>query len=705
MGTANAGGDPILKGAVQQESDGEPLPGASVVIVGTMLGATTDAAGRFRIEGAPEGTWIVKALMVGYRTESRDVRIKAMGETTVVFRLSESPVEMAPVVVTASKRAQSPEESPVSLSVVSARELREQNEASLERALAYAPGVHVAGAQIGIRGSTGYSRGAGSRVLLLMDGAPAINADRTTINWDSFPVAEIERIEIIKGAGSALYGSNAIGGVVNLITRAPSATPETRVRLSGGFYSSPHYPEWRWTDRRPTFKGMDISHSRRIGDVGVLVWFGRKVSDGYRQNGDYSRWGAMTKVEYSDVARTRTSLLCHWALEDHGEPILWKRQEEALKVAPEAVGDNVHSPKFHGILTVRRIVSRMLACTVRGSYYWTHWTHDFHDSQDYAASGRPGGEIKFELLPSRMHALTFGMEGMYTDVNSRMFGDHNTFDLGVYAQDEARVSPLLSLTFGARYDRHGVDRGRREDQFSPKVGLSYRYAVNGTFRASVGRGFRAPSIAEMFSDTRISGFRIVPNPELRAEDAWSSEVGIRHTGRFYTLDASAFRSEYRDMIEPEPVGEAFHLANLTRGRLYGAEVTFGASWRGLLMGRMNYVYLHTEDVDAGQPLAYRPAHQCTGDIALQLGPVRASGDLRYHTRVEEVKAFPQDERVPMYVVGARATLGPRRMRALGGDGEIEFQFKADNLLQYHYVEVERNLEPIRSFTFTVSVRR
>ena len=662
----------------------------------------TDGQGRFRIEGVPEGLWTVRALMMGYRPLSRDVQIPAEGLVTVTFRLFASPVTIAPIIVTASKRTQSAEESPTSLSVLDARELYERNEIPLDQVMAYAPGVQVVGAQIGIRGSTGYNRGAGSRVLLLMDGAPAINADRSTISWDAFPVTEIERVEIIKGAGSALYGSNAIGGVVNLITRAPSATPETRVRLSGGFYSKPHYPKWRWTNRRLAFKGIDLGHSRHLGGLGLIGWFGRRVSDGYRQNGDYSRWGTMVKMAYAGLEQTQISLVCDWALEDHGELILWKRQEEALKVAPEALGDAVHSSKFHSILTGRRVLGRTLACTVRGSYSWAHWEHDFHDQQNYSTSGRPGGEVKFEFLPSRMHAVTFGLEGAYSGVESKIFGNHDTLDLGMYAQDEMSISALLSLTFGARYDRHWVDEHYHEDQFSPKVGLSYRYDASGAVRASVGRGFRAPSVAEMFSDTRVSGYRVLPNPDLLAEDAWSSEVGVRHTGRFYTVDLALFRSEYRNMIEPELTGQAFRLANLTQGRLYGAEAMLGISWRDIVTGTTSYVYLRTRDVDAKSPLAYRPAHQCTGDVSVRLGPVRASLDLRYHSRVEEVKAFPLDERVPVYVAGARFRVGPWPMRALGSDGHIEIRLRGENLLQYHYVEVERSLEPIRSFALTVA---
>jgi iron complex outermembrane receptor protein len=119
--------------------------------------------------------------------------------------------------------------------------IRMRSVTSLDQALENAAGFGVIDGQIDLRGSTGFNWAAGSRVLMMVDGHPLINGDTGGINWDVVPVEEVEKVEIVKGAGSALYGSNAMAGMVNVITRDPSSIPETRARLTWGFYDTPAY--------------------------------------------------------------------------------------------------------------------------------------------------------------------------------------------------------------------------------------------------------------------------------------------------------------------------------------------------------------------------------------------------------------------------------------------------------------------------------
>ena len=145
--------------------------------------------------------------------------------------------------------------------------------------------------QVNIRGSSGYSRGVGSRVLILIDGLPYITGDTGEIPWKTVPMFQIDRIEVVKGAGSALDGSSALGGVINVITKEMGETPEIRFRLFQGLYARPKYAEWNWSPNARFNSGGFVSYSNRVGSFGYLVSVSRMVDDSYRENDVYHRWG------------------------------------------------------------------------------------------------------------------------------------------------------------------------------------------------------------------------------------------------------------------------------------------------------------------------------------------------------------------------------------------------------------------------------
>ena len=103
--------------------------------------------------------------------------------------------------------------------------------------------------QMNIRGSSGYSRGVGSRVLFLIDGIPILTGDTREVSYDVIPTYLIERVEIVKGAGSALYGSSALGGVVNMMTKEIDQLPHYYLKMYGGLHSQTAYPQWNWSDK------------------------------------------------------------------------------------------------------------------------------------------------------------------------------------------------------------------------------------------------------------------------------------------------------------------------------------------------------------------------------------------------------------------------------------------------------------------------
>ena len=731
-----------LCGRIVDSATREALTGVNVMVRGTVLGASTDMDGIFCIAAIPPGTYTVDVTMIGYRKETlRSIQVP-LAEELLIFMQS-TVLEQPNLIVTASKRKQLIENSPVSVDVIDMRAIQSRNVVELDEVLQNAAGFGVTDGQIDLRGSTGWNYSAGSRVLLMVDGHPMINGDTGGINWDLIPVEEVERVEVVKGAGSALYGSNAMAGMVNVITRDPSEKPQTRFRYSWGFYDEPPYDSWRWTDRFYTYQikegnfnpenilsfgGLDVSHSQKIGKTGFLLSAGKKTSDEYYQNGDYDRWHVMGKVKYHFTPQKAFDLAATYALNEHGEFIQWISQKQPLEVEPDEAGNRVRYAKSSVRATFRNAINQRLAYTIKGNFYRTDWENDFVDNTDDAVTDRIGSEVQMDYVAG-MHAITFGGETTFYQTESKMYGNREMLDLSLYCEDEIEWSALWALTLGSRYDYHRVKDVSTDNQFSPRMGMVYRPAEGTSLRLSVGHGFRAPSIAEIFANTSVSGVRVLPNLELnKAERAWSGELGVRQvlawsgTTRDVMMetifanplvwalnrltpqmifDVALFYSRYSNMIDVDLNPELSDIAAvqfMNRGdaRISGIEVRLtGSFFNGKVKSETGYTYIDPIDLTTDKILNYRSRHRLNAGLEWQIGKWQLGMDYRYASRIEEVlnllgSGF--EERVPMHVMDARAIVDL---------GKVNLGFEVKNFRNYQYTLRQRFLEPMRHYMITL----
>lgn len=685
-----------IRGTVRLEEEGSVVAGAVVVLEGTPLSAITDRGGEYVIDGFPPGTYTVRVVAGGFvEGASRRVEVAAGEIRRVDFELGRTIVPLPGVVVTASRGMARPGEAPVSVAVVDGEEIRARQVITVDEALRFAPGVIFNAGQLDIRGSTGLARGVGSRSLVLLDGERVLSGTTGAINFDILPVLDVERIEVVKGPHSTLYGSSALGGVVNLITEPISREPETRLRLHWGAYDIPS--RHQFASERLNFQGVDLERSQHLGNTGLRLTLGRKTSDGFRQNGDYDRWYVRGKVLYpAGESAPLLDAQFLWARKDEGEFFTWRSPDRPLEVdPPEAVGDWDRADRISASVALTPIATAAALVRIRTSFFRHDVQNHFHDNQDHHRSNRVGTDVQVSLNPGGQHTVVLGLEGAWTGVEANILGTPTLVDLGAYAQEELRITDRIRGTAGIRLDYHAPDPGESEAVISPKLGLVYRASERIAARLSLSRGYRAPSAVERYTSTTVQGFRVVPNPELEGETAWSGEVGVTATvGQRFWLDAGFFHTEYDDLIEPAGVPDqifTFQFRNVADARVRGFDL--GARV-GLLDDRLgfetSYTYLDTEDRERSRPLPYRSAHNVTSTLSAGF----AALDLRYRSRVERVLSFPLDPRDPITVVDLRLA-----HELLG----VQLQAKVANLLNNEYVNVqERNLGPLRHFQVTAA---
>jgi len=710
-----AGGS--VAGRVTAKGDAEALVGVNILLQGTVRGTTTNSKGEYRIPDVPPGPQTLVFSIVGYQRETRSrVVVEEGKETMLNVSMTQTPVQTEQIVVTASKRQQSLEEVPVSISVIDAAAIQQRNAITIEDALRYIPGVNMTGFQVNIRGSSGYSRGAGSRVLMLLDGIPFLTGDTGELNFESIPVGQVDRIEVVKGASSALYGSNALGGVINVITKPIPEVSETIVRAYAGLYNKPSYDQWKWSDHPRYYNGQSVSYAHKSGDLGIALFLSRQFDDAYRQNDQRRRYNFYMKTR-QDFSSSNSLTLNFGLLYQYGGQFLyWRNLDSALIPPAIQQTDNVKSMRYYASGMYNGVLADNLLFTAKAIWYHNDW--GFETIHQYGRNESLSDMINIEAsstwLLNRVHALTFGLNGNLDIIGADLFGNHVGGGFALYGQDEMKLSQMFTLTLGARFDWQSIGLTEPTGQLNPKAAVAFIPVAGTTVRASVGRGFRIPSVAEAFLSGEVSNLATVPNKDLKPERSLSYEAGVSQMiGDWGTFDVAAFRSDYDDLIEAGLIVSSSNIPyiqwrNVTKARVQGFETSLKLGlFQGGLQYSLGYTYVYPEDLTKNDLLKYRPRHVFYTNLLMQLGWVSAGADFRYISRVDRIDEelvqlgiIPDgDERVPIYVADFR----------IGADLSftgvpVSVTVNLNNAFQHNYVELIGNLMPPRTYVLTLEGR-
>jgi outer membrane receptor for ferrienterochelin and colicins len=733
----------VIQGRISGE-DGRPLIGANVILRHTLLGSASDLHGKFLIRKIQPGTYQLRVSMIGYNPVEMTLIVKA-GETTEKdIKLSETALKTDEIIVTAGKRQQSLEDVPVSVAVFDAEEINKRTLHRLDDALRYIPGVNMTESQINIRGSSGYSRALGSRVLVLIDGIPMLNADAGEVKFDVIPMYSIERIEVVKGSGSALYGSSALGGVINVITKEPRS-PIYNARVYSGFYDDPYHDEWKWWGDSPRyFNGVDLLHGNAIDEISYMVSGGIRNNQAFRRNDESFRFNAGAKATYKFDPESKLSFSLNYASDEHGNWIYWKDIDNALVPPDESdLTETVSSTKLQFASQYHQTLSSSFAYSIKASVFRTN-VDITSDTSDF--SFRPNDRVQSVASAYTFEAqgiyaigtaniLTFGIDAAYNDVDALAYGVRHGYNAALYAQSDWEIYENLNLSSGLRFDYHKLEEKEGDSQgeakwdvfdlalvgknyaISPKIGLSYQPIKGTNVRASFGLGFRAPSIAERFTSAASGPIRTKPNPDLEPERSESYEIGIKQVLPIpVILDVAIFDNYYDNLVEPvfDNQDGKILFENITRARIYGAEVSLMASViPNMLDVTVGYTYMNPRDLSAdssfagfGAPLLkYRPEHLLYISGSFQYQNFTLGADFRYVAEIENIDVAlgllvdDAEERVPTYVTDFRLSYD---FESFGLP--LSSTFAVGNIFQYNYSEIVGNLAPIRNYMLTLDMR-
>ena len=635
----------FITGKITDAVSGQPLIGATIVL-DSASGAISDAEGNFGIESFP-GRHALDVNYIGYKSKHFIIHLYSSDTTYLNIGLDTEIQMLDEIVVSAGKYEQKISDVIVSMDIIKPERITATNTTSLESVISQSPGIDVLDGQPRIRGGSGYSYGAGSRVLVLVDELPILSPDASDVKWEYLPVENISQIEIIKGASSVLYGSSALNGIINIRTAYPKVKPETKLTVFHGLYLNPKRKELIWWDFQPVFSGASVFHSRKMGNLD-LVLGGHGFSDGgYRENEWEKRQRLNVNLLYRDkkVPGLSYGMNTNVMFHDKIDFFLWQDADSgAYRQNTSAI------PKMNGFRL--NIDPYMEYYNDNGSKH-TLKTRYFRVSNKYKEepdkdnlSALYYGEYKYHRRFSKPVDLSLGASASFSDIHSQLYDNHSSLNGSVYTQFDGEIQSKVRFSLGLRFETYRLDDYTEFSKPVFRAGLNY-HPVKYTFlRASFGQGYRFPSIAEKYTATNVSTVNIFPNPDLNSEYGWSTEIGIKQGLQLKTwngfVDVSLFQTRYKDMIEftfgiykPDSVmvptfdHVGFKALNIGNVQITGIEFTLTGegtifSIPVTIMAGYTYIYPIDTDYDPSDTsntldnniLKYRYQHSVKADLEL-----------------------------------------------------------------------------------------
>lgn len=733
-GPAGRQGTGVISGRVYDATTMEPVAFVDVFLDSVRIGAATGADGTFVIRRIPPGTYRLVARRMGYSPYVEEgMHIVPGGAISRSIALVPTEVKAEEVIVTATRQEQTAHMAPASVAILSSSDLQEHSVVTFDQALDRVPGISVHRSSgisvqsLSIRGSSDVAGGGvGNRVLLMIDGRPALSSDSGGALWSLVPMGSIDRIEVVKGAFSSLYGSTAMGGVINVITRRPAYRSRTTVDVGYGLYEKPP-PALRYTDRTAMQSQLEFSHSGQHDPLRYLIYLSRKQSDGHSENTAYMFYNVFGKMLY-DIRQNRTmefSVGASWAENDY--PHTWMSNLQPLRVAPKYRDDRQKKRNYSADLLYWAVPSARVKYSSRFYVYRKIARSYFNEgdpllripgNQPYGLktavnADRWGTITQLDYYVNQRNHLISGVDVQLDHVDSWpdtiLFGNRRVNNLALFFQDDVDITCRLTATLGIRYDWNHLVGGDTQGQLSPKWAMVYHPHPYLAVRLLLGQAFRAPSIAERFMQHELAGGTLFkPNPRLKPERMdFSLETGLRgRLGEVADVDIAYFHYRYRDMIywveisaEEGVPYTLFQVRNLNRALMKGVEATADVHWKRVARVSLNYTYLDAKDQSPNRLndlLAYRVRHSFFFSTEVHLGRFIFNLDGRYKSRIEEVFLYPLEAPDAFSVANAKGIV---RLR----DG-VSLSVSVNNLLDTPYEELARYRMPGRNWIVGASMQ-
>lgn len=744
--------NPVISGRVTDAETGEPLPGVNVFF-SDEHGVSTNEVGFYTITTEP-GRLRMQYRFVGYQPVVRNIDVNEGETLTLDVALQPQTHLLNELVVSASRYEQKLSDVIVSMQVIGPQMVENTHTLSVESAIQQVPGIMFLGDQVSIRGGNGYSYGVGSRVLLLLDDLPMLTGGGGEAKWDFVPLENLGQIEILKGASSALYGSSALNGVINIRTASPGPDPETRLVYYSGMYGKPKRSEiaW-WGNTQPFYSGFRVTHSRSEGNLDIVTGANVYSDEGYRENEheQYARFNLNTRYRSRKHQGLSYGINSNLMYNRGGNFLIWLDGDSGVYRASPAFDQRFNNTRFNLDPHLTYHADENTRHSLKGRAFRVTYDNDTMHNYDYSYFA----EYQFLKRWENGLSITAGTSTTFIRSRSNLFGDvlHTANNQSVYIQADKRTG-LWSFSLGGRYEIHEINKTREKSKPLLRAGVNYQASEYTYLRTSFGQGLRYPAIAEKYAATEVGALKIFPNDTLMPEYGWNAEIGVKQGfeigGIQGFIDAAAFWTEYENMIEftfgqhyPDTLTNitgldyfkysGFKAYNVSNARITGFEVTVagqgktGAFTHNFLAG---YTYTNPVDKDFNESvngmtstgkniLKYRFYHSAKLGMDIGYRKFSTGFNIDYHSHIINIdKAFEDSLRFESGIAYAVILPGMKKYRETNNTGNILFNWRfawepsaairlsffINNLLNREYMTRPADIGPPRTFAMQLAVR-
>lgn len=530
--------------------NGTPVSFANIMLANTQLGTASDEKGRFSINNVPYGNYTLKFSAIGYANLSQSIRIKAPFNR-IDLKVEENAEELDEIVITGTMKAISRKESPVPVEVYSPAYFKKNPTPVLFEALQIVNGVRPQlNCAVCNTGDIHVNGMEGPYTMVMIDGMPIVSGLSTVYGLNGIPNSMIERVEVVKGPASTLYGSEAVGGLINVITK----TPENVALFSADVMAT------SWQEYNADL-AVKFGKKNATSLLGVNYY---NYSNPMDNNGDgftditlQNRISVFNKWSFKRINNRVASLAGRFIYEDRwGGQMNWTPQ---YRGTDQIYGESIYTTRYEimGAYQLPFDSEKVLA-----NFSYSH--HDqnsvYGDTWYLAQQQIAFGQLIWDKKLSKSHDALLGLALRYTwyddNTPATRIGDENSgtnkpdeiYLPGIFVQDEIKLGKTHKVLLGARYD-YNSEHG---SIFTPRVNYKWTPNKNNILRLSFGNGFR---VVNLFTEDHAAttGARdVIVTEELRPERSVNVNLNYQKfvpTGiGVLSFDATAFHTRFSNKI-------------------------------------------------------------------------------------------------------------------------------------------------------------